>query len=182
MFSRIVHFLIVFLFFCFFYIHFFSNKLFICIGLNHSYKYANLETELQERFPEYRVSSGFYNPTKAMTLSCILIVLSFIPMLFNGCYTKIWNLIAYIRRRQDAMLITGLLVGCTLLHLTEINAFEVSLEGSTIFSTKYPEKIPTVEQLVIIVQNYGTKIMLIRILFWVAMIVVTVKLENSMPA
>nr|XP_016937963.1 uncharacterized protein LOC108015902 [Drosophila suzukii] len=126
----------------------------ISYGFVFSDKYENISIELQERLPEYRVFNVFFKPSNALYLSAALLFFAFIE--FKRLIRSFRNF------KTNALLV---LLGLIFLYLIQTDAFEVTLEGRTIYSMQNPQEIPKVDDLVHIIQEKSMEITLPRLLF-----------------
>ncbi|XP_016987586.1 uncharacterized protein LOC108050415 [Drosophila rhopaloa] len=147
-----------------FYYKFIYRTIYICIGVFHSLGYPDLETELQNRLPEYRVSSGSYRRSSLNGLFIISLILCLIPSFFTRGYQIIWIYLKSLPRNAALILTVGL-PAILILSITEILDFEVTFEGNIIFSSQFPEGTPTVSQLVQIIKNEDIRLNLHRLIF-----------------
>ncbi|XP_017080248.1 uncharacterized protein LOC108114012 [Drosophila eugracilis] len=158
------------------YTKFYKDVVFISYGFANFHEFVNFSTELQEKIPEYRVYSGLFKPSTALYISLILLLIGYIQFSFNGLIKTIWKMCTDKKNGRNLLLTFALLILFILWCLIEIDIFEVTFEGYTIYSKQYYQEVPNIDDLVDIIKEKSSEIRLPALIFAFAPFIIAYRL------
>nr|XP_017005947.2 uncharacterized protein LOC108063392 [Drosophila takahashii] len=129
------------------YAKFIHKAIFISFPLHNANEYENFTTELQERLPEFRVYSGFFKPLIPLKICGVLLGFCCLQFSFTRLITMLCSIIPLAAKMRAALLPVCLILALILLRIIQLNDFEITLDGRTIYLSENSQEIPSVDYL-----------------------------------